>query len=221
MKRRAPFIAIAALIGLMLYAAPSARIDAATPTPTPTPAPAHSPSNNFQIDANAALPWPLPSTPVLPTVVTPQPTLYNATPAHSTDFPNTLGTATAQIASFNAPIDAVLTPAAGVLGLQPTASGGDISLGVQFTGGPDTLLAVINDFSDRADEALIQMRSYSQALSSLASYVPAVGLVVGVSLLAISITWFTRMLSFTLNILVAIWNILVKILDTTGIWIRG
>ncbi len=213
-KRRAVrlLVILVTVWPITLCAAGVARADTPTPVPTPTP-PGFNSNSNFSgmVDNNAALPWPLPQMPATSTLLA-TPTLYNATPAHATDYPGQVATATAQVAAFTGPVDAISTPVAQMAGLGPTPSGGDINTGVDFGDGDITFLAwssaLGGDMAETVGVAkefitsMIDFFAYTPAIASLIG-IYAAGLIIGafITLLALIIQAVNWLMDFTVRLL--------------------
>jgi hypothetical protein len=104
---------------------------------------------------------------------TPIATLYAATPPHSTEYPGTIATATAQVGQFIDPISGVSTPIAGMIGAGPTAAAGDISTGSDPYGGGTITFATIGDqISSGINDAVAAARGFLDGLFGLISYSP-------------------------------------------------
>jgi len=215
-RSRQPLVALALVILLSAGLMGQSRIAiAATPTPTSTPHPQNSHTTNFVVDNSAALPWPVPATPGVPTAATAA-TLYAATPAHATDYADTHATATSQLSTMSAPVNRMTTPVAAMIAAAPTTTGGDIN----FIGGY-ALYDVITAWDTNVSTTFGLVYAYLDAFNDLATYVPLVGAIFGIILVVIIFSFGVRILAMAGRIVGGLWALVKTVLTLVGLWKPG
>ena len=189
---------------------------AVTPTPTPTPGPVYNQANSFNVDPNAAIPWPIPATPILPTVVTPAPTVFNATPAHATNYPDQAGTATAQVGAFTGPIGSISTPVAEMVGMGPTPDGSDLDTGVDLGSGSITFLAFAADVGDALNDSVAIALEFIGTMLDFWSYAPVAALLLTITNAGIIIAAFISLLALIIKAANWLINFVIRLLTMFG-----
>lgn len=203
------------LAGILLFDTP-----VPSPTPSPTYPPANQPVSSFYIPSEPP-PWPVP---ILPTwgTGTPQPTLYAATAAHGTDYPERQQTATAQLGDFTKPIHDVQTPVYGFLAVAPTASGTDVSSGIDPVGaGTVTFSGFATTLGDDIGALVGVVKAIWAGFSNMATGFPLITPILAIFFIALVIGAILRGSATVVKVGIGVLNVTQKVLTVAGVWIRG
>lgn len=213
-------VGLPALLGLLILADSMSLALADTPTPSPTPTPPGFNSNsNFAVDNNAALPWPIPATPILPTAVTPQSTVYAATPPHATNYPAQVGTATAQVGAAFAPLNGITTPLAGLISNGPGPDDDDISI-TSVDGDPILLGDFLNGITDFLGDAFAAIRSIPEDLAELSTTFIILGLLITTIFISIAVRQGAEILAQILKWLLAMFRFARELANTIALLLK-
>lgn len=216
------FGTVVLLSGLALGSSVSVAL-AVTPTPTPTATATpfvNSPVVSFHVDNNEPLPWPLPIVPTFPPL-TPSPTLYNATPIHSTDYPNQVATATAQIAVFTGPIDAIATPVAQMIGVGPTPDGSELNTGEDVGTGTISFVSWASDLGEDVGPIMGVGLAFINGILSFLSYAPVLAPPIVAMLAAFVISAFITLIILIIKAGQWLADTLNKLFTMIGTWFPG
>lgn len=219
MKARLSILSIV-LLGLALSGAGMGIADAATPTPTPTPGPINQPVNSFQVNNSVPLPWPLPILPTYP-ALTPSPTLFNATAIHSTDYPNAVGTATAQISEFTSPINSLSTPVAALISTGPTPDGSELDTGVDPGTGTISFISWATGLGEDIGPVIGTGIAFANGMIDLGTYSPFIATIFVAELIAAIISAFLALVPTIINAGNWLMNMLLKLFTMIGTWFPG
>jgi len=224
MKRLLLFTGLGVVI--LLSGVTPALADTPTPVPTPSPTsinttPGINHNSNFNVDQNAALPWPLPQMPTFP-VPSVTPTLYNATPPHATDYAGNVATATAQIAAFSAPANQLQTPVARVSTLAPSVAGGDVDTGLDMDGtGSVTFSDLVTTLGTNFGDFFNHVRGAIESLASMVVTFPFLAPILAAVVIGFAFSMILRLTGMIIKVGIALYNFIKGILTFVGIWKPG
>jgi len=213
-------VMLALMFGVRVSAAPVLQTTP-TPTPSPTPGPNNNPVSSFHVDNEQEPPWAVPIFPTFGTG-TAQPTLYAATPQHATDYPDQVGTATAQIGSFTGPISLVSTPVAGIMAAGPTAAAGDVDTGIDPIGtGNVTLSGFGSQLVTQITEVVGVARAFALGALELSEYAPWMTPMLVVAVLTSVVDMWVMMIDLIIKSASWLFNLVIKIFVFVGVWKPG
>lgn len=195
-------------------------LDTPTPSPTPTFPPANQPVSSFYVPAEQP-PW---AVPILPTwgTGTPPPTLYAATAAHGTDYPEREQTATAQLGDFTKPVHDVQTPVNSFLSVAPTADGTDVSSGIDPVGeGTVTFSGFATTLGDDIGALVGIGKAIADGFSNMATGFPLITPILAIFFIALVVGIILRGGATVVKVGIGVLNLTQKILTVAGVWIRG
>lgn len=223
-KRTAAAASVTLTLFLFLFGGAVRTVKADTPTPTPTRTPAPTPSQlapgfngnaNFSVDQDAVLPWPLPNMPTFPAAST-TPTLYAATPAHATDYPAVVGTATAQIGALTSPVNGIVTPIAAMVTSGPQAGDDDISV-TGADGDPVFIGEFLSDAGEMLGDAFAAIRAIPGDLAAISGTFIVVVVLITVMLTAPAIRSGMELLSQLIKVLLGLVRAVREIINTLAL----